>query len=261
LLLLLLTYIGALPPRRNRALTERNDALAETNALKDKFFSIISHDLKNPAVTQRDSLKLLAANADKLDADTLTDYLQGTQKLADGLVDLLGSLLEWSKVQTGRMEYNPSSFNLVAALQPDIDVVRSMAAHKNVTFETLMPPRAGVTTDENMLKTVVRNLLTNAVKFTPAGGNVCLEVKKVTKNKDGESALYLISVSDTGTGMTPEQIDHLFRLDSRQTREGTAGEQSSGLGLIVCRDMLEKHGTTLHVESEEGKGSRFWFEV
>ena len=260
-LLTFLVYVISLRTRRNRALTERNDALAETNALKDKFFSIISHDLRNPAVTQRDSLKLLAANANKLDADTLTDYLQDTHKLADGLADLLANLLDWSKIQTGRMEYKPSSFNLVAALQPDIDVVKSMATHKNIAFDTLMPPRAGVTTDENMLKTVVRNLLTNAVKFTAAGGNVCLEIKEVTKNKYKERAVHLISVSDTGTGMTPEQIDNLFRLDSRQTREGTSGEQSSGIGLIVCRDMLEKNGSTLHVESEEGKGSRFWFEI
>jgi len=162
------------------------------------------------------------------------------------------------------MEYKPSTFNLVAALQPDIDVVKSMAAHKNITFDTLMPPRASVTTDENMLKTVVRNLLTNAVKFTAAGGTVTLDISSCNNGNVACPVVmttYIITVSDTGTGMTTKQIDYLFRLDSRRTREGTAGEQSSGLGLIVCRDMLEKHGSTLHVESEEGKGSRFWFEV
>ena len=174
--------------------------------------------------------------------------------MADGLVDLLASLLDWSKIQTGRMEYKPSPFDLVDVLQPDMDVVKTMAERKNITFETLTPVETIVTGDADMLMTVVRNLLGNAVKFTAAGGTVRLEIKEATDKKT-----FIISVSDTGTGMTSEQIDNLFRLDSRQTREGTAGEQSSGLGLIVCRDMLEKHGSTLHVESEEGKGSRFWF--
>ena len=264
LLLSLLTYIVALRTRRNRALTERNDALAETNALKDKFFSIISHDLRNPVVTQRDSLKLLAANADKLDANTLTDYLHDTHKLADGLVDLLAYLLDWSKVQTGRMEYKPSSFNLVAALQPDIGVVKSMATHKNITFDTLTPPRASVTADENMLKTVIRNLLTNAVKFTEAGGKVVLKIESGElrmENGDKIDKGVVVSVSDDGVGMTQEQLQNLFRIDRQQTSIGTAGEQSSGLGLIVCRDMLEKHGSELKVKSEKGKGSKFWFEI
>ena len=129
-----------------------------------------------------------------------------------------------------------------------------MAERKGIALDALTPPAVFITADENMLVTVVRNLLANAVKFTAAGGKVSLEITET----DGK---HIVAVSDTGTGMTPEQLQNLFRIDRQQSREGTAGEQGSGLGLIVCREMLQKNGSTLHVESEAGKGSRFWFEV
>ena len=247
LLLSLLAYIIVLRNRRNRL-------LAETNATKDKFFSIISHDLKNPVVLQRDSLQMITDYGDKMDADTLSEYHRKTLKLANGLFDLLTNLLDWAKIQTGRTVYNPCPFNLVAVLQPDIGLVKSMAERKAIDCEVQMPSEAVITGDQKMITTVVRNLLTNAVKFTATGGNVSLEITEC-------NGKYTVAVSDTGTGMTQEQQQNLFRIDRQQTREGTAGEQSSGLGLIVCRDMLQKHGSTLKVESEEGKGSRFWFEM
>ena len=106
-----------------------------------------------------------------------------------------------------------------------------------------------------MLSTVVRNLLTNAVKFTASGGTVSLSVEPAAKGK------HIVSVSDNGLGMSREQLQQLFRLNSSHSRKGTSGEQGSGFGLIVCRELVEKHGTTLNMESEEGKGSRFWFEL
>jgi len=266
LLLTMLAYNIVLRIRRNRE-------LAEMNAIKDKFFSIISHDLKNPAVAQRDALTLLAEHADKWDPNRLSAYYRNLLKSANGLVDLLSNLLNWAKMQTGREVYRPVSFNLIAALQPDMSVVKSLAERKNITFEAVVPKSAIITGDENMLITVVRNLLTNAVKFTETGGTVTLDISsgrddgtrgEAAQQRDGKhsvSTSYTVSVTDTGTGMTPEQQQNLFRIDRQQTREGTAGEQSSGLGLIVCHDMLQKHGSTLYVESEAGKGSRFWFEL
>ena len=247
LLLSLSIYIVIQHRRRNRL-------LAETNATKDKFFSIISHDLKNPVVLQRDSLQMITDYGDKMDADTLSEYHRKTLKLANGLFDLLTNLLDWAKIQTGRTVYNPCPFNLVSVLQSDIGLIKSMAERKGITFEAQTPPAAVVTGDQHMITTVVRNLLTNAVKFTETGGNVSLEITEC-------NGKYTVAVSDTGTGMTLEQLQNLFRIDRQQTHEGTAGEQSSGLGLIVCQDMLHKHGSLLYVESEVGKGSRFWFEV
>jgi Signal transduction histidine kinase len=247
LLLAMLIFIVALRTHRNRQ-------LSEINAIKDKFFSIISHDLKNPVIAQREAIQTLADCAHKLDADTLSEFFRKMLKSADGLAELLKNLLAWAKVQTGRDMYHPVSFNIVSALQPDIDLIKNMAEHKEIVFDAQISPSAVVTTDPNMFITIVRNLLTNAIKFTAAGGKVSLHV---IERKDK----YSVTVSDTGVGMTQEQVQNLFRIDRKLSREGTAGEQSSGLGLIVCRDMLQKQGSELHVESEEGQGSRFWFEV
>ena len=247
LLLAMLVYIVVLRTRRNRQ-------LSEINATKDKFFNIISHDLKNPVIAQRDALQTLVDYGHQLDANTLSDFFRKMLKSAEGLADLLKNLLAWAKIQTGRDMFHPVPFNLVSALQPDIELIKNIAERKDIDFEIQIPPTAVVTADANMLVTVVRNLLTNAVKFTTAGGKVLLQINK-SKDK------YSITVSDTGIGMTREQVQNLFHIDRQLLREGTAGEQSSGLGLIVCRDMLQKHGCELHVESEEEKGSSFWFEV
>ena len=272
--LMLLWYMLSLRSRRNRALAERNtalsersDTLAEMNATKDKFFSIISHDMKNPAIAQRDALQLLVKNARLWNADTLAEYYDGLLKSADGQVELIYNLLGWAQLQTGRMTCTPSTFNLAARLRSDIALIRAIAVKKDVTLVVRIPEDVDITGDGNMLAAVVRNLLSNAVKFTPQGGQVTLEV--TPRGRDGAcpvSTGYIVSVSDTGVGMSREQVEtwraaSLQHMNSLQSRKGTAGEQGSGLGLIVCREMLEKHGTTLHVESEEGKGSRFWFEL
>jgi len=256
----LLVYIVALRNRRNRD-------LVESNATKDKFFNIISHDLKNPAVAQRDGMQFLADNAEKWDANNISYYCRKQLKSANGMVELLKNLLNWAQLQTGRNTYRPAQFNLMEVIQSDMGVIKSMAEQKNITFVALTPQKAFITADENMLTAVVRNLLANAVKFTEEGGKVVLEIKEIKAcgdKKDKEikaCGTYIVSVSDTGRGMSREQQQNLFRIDLEQSTRGTSGEQGTGLGLIVCKEFLKKHGTTLHVESEEGKGSRFWFEV
>jgi signal transduction histidine kinase len=129
-----------------------------------------------------------------------------------------------------------------------------------------MPQSVIITGDKNMLVTVIRNLLTNAVKFTDAGGKVILDISPCECDTCGDvarnvSTKYVVSISDTGTGMTPEQMQNLFHIDRQYSKRGTANETGSGLGLIVCRDMLQKHGSSLNIESQEGKGSKFWFEI
>ena len=255
IVLALLWYMLRLRSRRNRALTERNDTLAEMNATKNKFFSIISHDLKNPAVAQHDAIQLLVDNARLWDADTLSACYHELLKSSKGQVELLYNLLNWAQIQTGRMAYIPATFNLATRLRADITLVRKQAENKRITFTVQMPDDVFVTGDSNMLTTVVRNLLTNAVKFTGQGGAVTLDISPC------DATGYTVSVADTGTGMSEEQIRDLFRLDNRHSRPGTANEQGSGLGLIVCKELLEQHGSVLRVESEEGKGSRFWFKA
>ena len=254
-ILALLWYMLRLRIRRNRALTERNDTLAEMNATKDKFFNIISHDIKNPAITQRDAMKLLVDNAFQWDADTLDRFYNGLLETAESNVELIYNLLGWAQLQTGRMVFRPATFNLAACLRSEISLIRNMAEKKNIRFTANIPADADVTGDSNMIATVVRNLLTNAVKFTSTSGEVSLSVSLTS------SKTCTISITDTGTGMNEDQINNLFRLDSARSSRGTAGEQGSGLGLIVCKELLEKHGATLHVESEVGRGSRFWFNI
>ena len=235
--------------------TKRNRILSEMNATKDKFFSIISHDLKNPAIAQRDALQLLVSHSGTWDVDTLLQYYNELLKSANGQVELLYNLLNWAQVQTGRMPYIPAQIDIISELRADILLVENMAQQKGITLEIKMPDTAIVTGDRNMLVTVVRNLLTNAVKFTHKNGGIILEIKQ------DESGKYSISVSDTGIGMRKEQTENLFLVDNKHSRIGTAGEQGSGLGLIVCKELVEKHNSTLRVESEEGKGSRFWFSL
>jgi signal transduction histidine kinase len=230
----------------------RNRDLAETNATKDKFFSIISHDLKNPAITQRDSIQILLENISLWNELTMTKYCRELLFSADHQVDLLYNLLNWAQVQTGRMPYSPGYFDLATRLRTDLALLQYIANQKNIRLNVAMPERAPVTGDADMLTTVIRNLLTNAVKFTPKGGTVTLTIS------GGNGSAYTVSISDTGIGMTPEQINKLYSIVSRKE---TVGKSSSGLGLIVCKEFVEKHGSKLEVESEVGKGSRFWFEV
>ena len=242
---------------RNR----RNLALSEMNATKDKFFNIISHDLKNPTHALYDNLKLLVNNVHLWDADMLSDFSNELLKSAEGQVELLNSLLNWARIQTGRITCTPVTFDLAARLRNDISLVRKLADNKNITLNAQMPDDATVTADANMILTVVRNLLTNAVKFTPAGGTVTLDVSNGRDGARPVSTGYIVSVTDTGTGMTSEQVENLFRLDKPHTSRGTAGEEGSGLGLIVCKELLGMHNCTLNVESYEENGSRFWFEI
>ena len=242
----LLWYILRLRNRRNRE-------LVEINRTKDKFFNIISHDLKNPAIAQRDTLQILVKNARTWDADTLADYHGELLKSAEGGVELIYNLLKWAQLQTGRISCTPETFPL-SDLRSHLSLINKMAENKNIALNIQIPENALVTADSHILTTVIRNLLTNAVKFTAAGGTVTLDISPCHTG-------YCISVSDTGIGISEKQLHNLFRLDGAHSQQGTAGEQGSGLGLIVCKELVEKHGSTLHVESEEGKGSRFWFEL
>jgi signal transduction histidine kinase len=259
-ILFLLWYMLWMRSKRNRALSalntalgERNDALAEMNATKDKFFSIISHDLRNPALAQRNALQMLSDRSGQWDAATLKEFYRELLDSADSNVELLNNLLNWAQVQTGRMQFNPTATDLPDTIRDEIRQIRRMAEQKGVNFNVEMPDHAIVTADPRMLATIVRNLLTNAVKFTPEGGTVTLSVENIDATKTE------ITVADTGIGMTPEQIASLSRLDSRPSQRGTAGERGTGLGLTVCREMLERHGSTLQIESHPNRGSCFRF--
>jgi signal transduction histidine kinase len=244
-----------------RMRARRNHALAELNTTKDKFFSIISHDLKNPAIAQRDAIRMLFSKAAQWDTATLQSFSGELLHSADMQVELLYNLLGWAQLHSGRMIYQPETFDLAQRIVPELALIKKIADAKGVQFETEIPQTCIITADAEMMATVIRNLLSNAAKFTPEGGTVKLDISPCTDAINRVSQKYTISISDTGTGIPPEALQNIFRLDTRHSRPGTAGETGTGLGLIVCNELLEKHNTKLKIESEEGKGSKFWFEI
>ena len=245
-ILALLWFLLRLRNRRNRE-------LAEMNLTKDKFFNIISHDLKSPAIAQRDALQMLINNIHKWNTDDMMDYCIELLKSAEGEVELLFNLLSWSQLQTGRMAYSPETF-LLSDLLPGLSLIQKMAESKDITLNINIPENELITCDVKILNTVIRNLLVNAIKFTEPNGTVTLDISC-------RDVACHVSITDTGIGMTENQLRNIFRLDASHSQQGTAGEQGSGLGLIVCKDLLEEHGSKLLVESKEGEGSRFWFTI
>jgi len=232
----------------------RNVALAEMNATKDKFFSIISHDLKNPAVSLRDALNMLIKNAHSWDTNMVDNYYNELLKSAEGQVELIYNLLGWAQIQTERVAFKPATFSF-SFLDSDLSIIRKMAETKGINLVISIPDNVLVTGDCNMIATIIRNLMINAIKFTSEGGQITLSIEPTADQK------HIVSISDTGIGMNREELHRIFSLENTHSRKGTAGEQGSGLGLIVCKELLEKHGSTLFVESENEKGSRFWFVI
>lgn len=253
--LILTAFILALLWGLLRLRTKRNQELREMNMTKDKFFSIISHDLKNPAIAQRNALQMLVDYGDEWDGAFLKQYGVELLKSSEKELELLYNLLNWAQMQTGRMPYRPSPLNLTKVVETEIDLMRNMIDNKEIALSLQAPKEAVVRGDRNMLATVVRNLLTNAVKFTEKGGKISVEIAEI------DAGSYRVNIRDTGIGMSKEQIDELFRLDRQPSKPETAAEPSSGLGLIVCKELLEKHGAALEIESEPGKGSRFGFVI
>jgi signal transduction histidine kinase len=234
---------------------KRNNDLADMNATKDKFFTIISHDLKNPAFAIHQALQGLIDNVDVLDEALLKQYYTELLKSSDAQIELLFNLLNWAQVETGRMPFRPAVFDLKTIVRAEIDLLQVPLTNKDIHLVCNLPDDAQVVYgDKNMIGTVVRNLLTNAVKFTHTGGEIDLNV---TAQKDS----YLISITDDGVGMSAEKIDNLFKIDKQASTTGTQGESGNGLGLIVCKELVEKNGGVISVESEEGNGTTFCFTV
>lgn len=234
---------------------ELREALAakeEALATKNKFFSIIAHDLGN-LFHGLLSLSSISAGKGVIEAQDgkREEYSQYILQFADKGYNLLKNLLEWSRSQTGRMQVEPSALNLPSLVHQNIQFCEEMAKAKNINlFSHLDEDAPSVFADKDMLDTIIRNLLENAVKFTDKQGVIQVSSKRVADN------LVEISVSDTG--IKAEDIDKLFQIDVTYTSLGTAKEEGNGLGLILCQEFVEKNGGTLGVESEVGKGSLFY---
>ncbi|MFW5721610.1 MAG: PAS domain-containing sensor histidine kinase, partial [Bacteroidota bacterium] len=224
----------------------------ELNATKDKFFSIIAHDLKNPFNDLIGFTQLLAANINKYDKDKIEQFVQiihQSSKLAYGLLE---NLLEWSRTQTGTLKYRPEIIDLKMIIQENLDLLHSNARNKNINIISEIVESNFVYADRNMVHTIVRNLISNAIKYTNNGGYVKLTSRAL---KD----FIEIIIEDNGVGIDENNIQKLFRIDESYTTPGTQREKGTGLGLILCKEFVEKNGGEIKINSKPNKGSIFSF--
>lgn len=236
-------------------LYQQSIELKKINLTKDKFFSIIAHDLKGPMGGFTGMTELLAEHMKNMTMDEIQQYLGMLRDSSNNLFQLLENLLQWARLQQHEISFNPESIHLQSIVNENVKLIEEFARHKGIKINMDIPASINVFADKNMLQTILRNHISNALKFTPVGGNVMLTAN-VPDDKYVE-----ISVTDSGIGMTPEMIDSLFSLDARNGRPGTDGEPSTGLGLLLCKEFVEKHGGTIRVESKIDKGSRFRFSL
>lgn len=235
-------------------LKENGIRLLELNATKDKFFSIISHDLKNPFNSILGLSNLLAEQIHEKNYEGIEEYAEIIQKSSIRVFDLLVNLLEWSRLQTGRIEYSPEYVEMVALINEVTELFDDSVRQKSITIFKELPRNMLIFADKAMISTILRNLISNAIKFTHPQGQIMISAES-KKDK------VIIAISDNGVGIKNENIEKLFRIAENQTTLGTKNERGTGLGLILCKEFIEKHGGKIWVESEAGKGSKFYFTI
>ena len=240
--------------KTNSSLNLLNKQLMESNTTKDRFFSIIAHDLKSPFLGLMGYSQILSEDYVELKEGEKKTYISNIHELTKSTYKLLENLLEWSRLQTGKMEFKPEKCNVYDALFPTIDLLAKTAQNKRIAIKEEIDRKLEVTADVYMLQTVIRNLISNSVKFTKPNGSVII---KACHNNSGIE----ISVKDNGVGMNKAVMDTLFIIDKTTTTKGTVNEEGTGLGLFLCKEMVDLHNGKIWVESAEGEGSTFFVEL
>ncbi len=235
------------------------EKLLELNATKDKFFSIIAHDLKNPLGSFKELTKMLHDDYTEFSEEDRVETLRILKESAFSTYSLLENLLEWSRSQRGKIKYNPIDIKLSILVNDLIDYFRVSLKKKNLSISINIPLDYVVYFDTNMLNTILRNLISNAIKFTNRGGNIEIGISNIGNigHFSEFSNVEVIYVKDNGIGMSEDILGKLFRLDENISSLGTNEEHGTGLGLILCKEFLDKNGGKILVESELQKGSTF----
>lgn len=250
-----LNHSRQLIEQQNDQLRQQNVELQELNATKDKFFSIVAHDLKNPFNTLIGFSELLLSNYANMPSDKIQRFHDYIHKASQQGFNLLENLLEWSRSQTGRLKWKPELFKLEnVAIQVE-ELLAGTADSKSINLQKAIDSNIRVYADPNMIMTVIRNLVSNALKFTDKGGVVTISATA----ESNEMENITVTVSDTGIGISPEDQEKLFRLEHHHTTLGTEEEKGTGLGLLLCKEFVEKNGGKIWVESKPGQGSHFRF--
>ena len=233
----------------------KNEMLQIVNAEKDKFFSIIAHDLRGPLSAFLSATEILSEAIQAMTIDEIKEITVSMKESAQNIYSLLENLLEWSRLRRGGLDFIPEKLKLNEKVSDCIDVLSEAAKKKGVEIVISIPDEIEVNVDNHMFDSIIRNLVSNAIKFTRAGGKV--RVEAVCNNEH----FIEVRVRDSGIGMNQELKDKLFLLSEKTSRPGTEGELSTGLGLLLCKEFIEKHGGKIWVESEVGKGSTFSFTI
>lgn len=236
-----------------KQLEEKNRQLNDLNATKDKFFSIVAHDLKNPFNTLIGFTEMLVKKLVTMNQQEIDEMHEVIYNAALRGYTLLENLLEWSRTQTGKIKCNPERVSIYDMINDNILLHKANAKEKNIELYSKVEGGIYVLADAYMIKTVVRNLISNAIKFTKKGG--------VTVNADIVDKMVNVRIMDTGIGIPEDYIDKLFRIDVNYSTKGTSGETGTGLGLILCKEFVEKNKGEIWVNSEPGKGSEFGFSL
>jgi PAS domain S-box-containing protein len=256
-----LTSVGsqiALAIERKKAEEEillKNELLQTVNDEKDKFFSIIAHDLRGPLSAFVAASQIITEEIQTMAIDEIKALTVSMKTSATNIYSLLENLLEWSRLRRGGIDFVPQMINLKKKTLACIAVLNESARQKGIEIEVSVPGDIEVFADNNMLDALIRNLVSNALKFSAKGGKVNI-IGGYYENKSVQ-----IKISDTGIGMTQELKNKMFMMNERTSRPGTAGESSTGLGLLLCKEFVEKHNGKIWVESEPGKGSTFSFTI
>ena len=240
---------------QQKILHQQNIELKESNITKDKFFSIIAHDLKNPVSAFMGVSNFLSQTFHELSNEELKEFLDDVNNSAKQLYELLENLLMWSRCERGLIQYQPAVYELRQFITSNINLLKINADNKNISINYDLDKEYKVYTDANMLNTIIRNLCTNAIKFTHEGGTINIICREDDDN------FCRISVSDNGVGIPKENLEKLFSLQNSVSTTGTKQESGTGLGLILCREFVEKHNGRIWVESTVNVGTTFHFTI
>ena len=233
-------------------LKESEKRLKQANATKDKFFSIIAHDLRNPFNVLLGYSNIIFNYIEDQQLDKLKEAGTAIKQSAEQGYVLLNNLLKWSRAEQGAMAFNPQPLNIEKRIESIIDFFSKTASEKELTIESKVKSNLEFKSDENMLDTIIRNLVSNAIKYSTVGGKISVSAFKSNKQ-------LTVEVEDEGIGIPAADQEKLFRMDENYTTNGTLGEQGTGLGLILCKEFVERHNGQINVSSLPGKGTTIRF--
>ena len=246
-----LLYFKSLSKRHKLAMEAKNKELHDLNAAKDKFFSVIAHDLKTPAANIESLSETLKVRFDDLNEEEKKNCIDMLVESSKTHIDLLNTLLDLSRLRLGSKQYEPERLDIRNLVNEALEQTKLQAQQKQI-IQTNQTDECFAKADKNMIITVIRNIVVNAIKFTHSGGQVVVRAEK-------KGAEIVVSIADTGIGIADTMKERIFEVDYNKSTTGTANEAGTGLGLVLCKEYVNRNGGRIWFETESGKGTTFFF--